>query len=99
MSRTRSYRRHHRERMLAKARIVQKKFWWWDLHTEDDLHQAASRLADNLAVCSCQMCRNIRSIQWYTTWDKLTQAEKKAYLSYKEQIVDFYNEVEDNPLK
>jgi len=50
----RSIRRHNRERMKRKAEVVTAK-WGCNL--------SVSKLADNLAFCSCSMCGNPR--RWF----------------------------------
>ena len=57
----RAIRRHHRKRMKAKAVRV---FKTWDRIATALLgftpERSAGYYADNLAKCSCSMCRNLR---------------------------------------
>ena len=50
----RSMRRHHRQRMVARATRVLRL--WFRRHPEW-IPDNAVRLADNLKSCSCWMCR------------------------------------------
>lgn len=49
----RALRRHHRARMIARAVLVQKKWWTGLTYEAEDLALAARRLANNLKCCSC----------------------------------------------
>ena len=67
--RSRSYRRAMRDKKVAQAlrsRVC-----------ENDLERA-KRLADNLAICSCSMCRNPRRSSFHKGVRKLTLQERKA---------------------
>lgn len=84
--RNRAFRRHHRARMVARAREIQLR---WCLHPdpidEQELHVAASKVADNLALCSCWMCGNPR--RYYTFVEEaLTVQERRALLDYQDQL-------------
>ena len=73
----RALRRHHKERMKAKARHICTKIW-----REKNLSviKRLTKNADNLKMCSCEMCRNPRRSGWYKGkrgWTlKEIQAEK-----------------------
>jgi len=49
--RGRAYRRHQRDRVVAKAKLVVSR--WADA---DSVNEQAVRLADNLCACSCWLC-------------------------------------------
>jgi len=49
--RGRAYRRHQRDRVVAKAKRVVSR--WADA---DSVNEQAVRLADNLCACSCWLC-------------------------------------------
>lgn len=51
-----AYRRHQRERMIARAKQIIKG---WGC-SSDWIEQAAPRWADNMKKCSCWMCCNPR---------------------------------------
>jgi len=51
--RGRAIRRFHKERMKRKAAWVGRVMWDWQ-----DI--PAGKYADNLAICSCEMCGNPR---------------------------------------
>ncbi len=66
----RALRRHHRNRMLCKARRIMRL---WRI-PESFQEQNIVRLADNLAFCSCWMCQNERKI-----FKQVTLKEKSFY--------------------
>lgn len=90
----RALRRHHRERVIAKARTVTRRWHSsWDQdwreplsvpsHAEADAQ--AVRVADHLKVCSCLThgCGNPRRGTWY---DPLTRSERAAELELREEL-------------
>lgn len=60
MTRTRAYRRHHRERMKRKAKRLVAHVW---RDGDEKLTRLMMNNADNLKVCSCEMCGNPR--KWF----------------------------------
>lgn len=86
----RALRRHHRARMIAHAEKIQRR--WWGLHepTPEELRQAAVRLADNLAWCSCYSCGNPRRHFGFTVFghnfEALTRQEIRHLLDFHEQM-------------
>lgn len=52
----RALRRHHRARMIGRARVVVES---WVI-PEDDPGRMAARIHDHLKSCSCWMCGNPR---------------------------------------
>ena len=67
-------------RMKARARRVQAE--WWDTHhTDPELDESSSKLANNLKICSCYMCGNPR--KWRR--NEKTFQEIKADIDAKEQ--------------
>jgi len=63
-----SYRRHQRDRVVAKAQQVVSR--WADA---DSVNDQAVRLADNLCACSCWLCiaepAKPRAKQWLSAED------------------------------
>lgn len=87
---TRALRRYHRRRMINRAKIVQKHWWWFsDSDNTKAIHKMAAKFADNIAICSCQMCRNPRHCDWLCKDEKLTMPERKALISYEQQMDDY----------
>lgn len=75
---SRALRRHHRVRMIERAKfVVRRWFGWTDRLSEDELHRRAAKVADNLAVCSCRACCNPRHAdRWQGP--TLTRQEQRA---------------------
>lgn len=69
----RAIRRHHKERMRAKARRVARQSW---NTPEKWVEHQAVRHADNLKSCSCSMCCNVRRNEWEK--GELTRQEAEA---------------------
>jgi len=85
-------RRRDYLRMKERARHVQAR--WWDTHhTDPDLHDAASKLANTLKLCSCSLCGNPRRDNVYG--DTLTMQELKALDDSKDQLKCFLEETLD----
>lgn len=70
----RAIRRHHKERMKAKARRLFKGT------------KCPDKYADHLAVCSCWMCGNPRHSRFGSRGEKVTLQEKEADRRYREQL-------------
>ncbi len=83
----RANRRHHKDRMKAKARRVAMVSW--GVQFEHDPEKAEKRLkkaeryADHLKVCSCSSCCNLRS---KNSWCGVpTRQEILAYIKFLEE--------------
>ena len=63
---TRAIRRHHKERMKAKARHIAGVVWRYVMGDtkRDDIVEQSIKNADHLKACSCEMCRNPRRSGW-----------------------------------
>jgi len=83
--------------MVARAKKIQAR-WWQAIdgfvtgnprRPPDELHQAAVRLADNLAWCSCYSCGNPRRHFGFTVHsirhEALTRQERRHLLDFHEQ--------------
>lgn len=86
--RSKTFRRHQRERMRAHARNVVVNIWGITHNTED----MVNHLADDMCNCSCSYCGNPRRSVWNKGKNIFTIAERKARDSYNDQIEDFLNE-------
>ena len=76
----RERRRRDYLRMKERARKVQAK--WWDTSTTDpDLDRVSSKLANNIRICSCNICGNPRR-----HYNIGTKQEISAYLRDKDMI-------------
>lgn len=62
----RANRRHHKERMKAKAKRIAGAIWGYALSgfERDDIVENAVKNADHLKACSCEMCCNPRRSGW-----------------------------------
>ena len=69
------YRRHHRERMVARAYAVYRQVW---RVSHDWATNYAQYAADNMARCSCYACRNPRRAD-FSGSDKLTIQERRVF--------------------
>lgn len=92
----RSLRRHHRDRLKARARriLISGEFSsLFDPGWSEGLEHRVNRRWNNMSMCSCWMCGNPR--RRYTGWNhaKLTVQEKKQFDNEKAQM----DEV-DNPI-
>jgi hypothetical protein len=82
-NRKRAKRRYMKQKMKSKARKIAKYVWGWGRRSwfrEDDIEHFACHAADNLKLCSCEMCRNPRR-----NGEKTIQ-EKRMEESFKEQL-------------
>lgn len=86
----RSERRFHRARKYRHAREVLKEWfgvslkghyswngWREPQFTMDEFHRRVCQHRDNLAICSCSMCRNPRRAMWGCYDDRVTMQERK----------------------
>jgi len=78
----RALRRHHKQRMIARANNICNKIWYCN-GVYVFSHEQLSRLADNLKPCSCDMCCNPRRSPWTTKLGKLTIQELKELEKWK----------------
>ncbi len=81
----RALRRHHRQRMIRKAKTIFHKYWsWGNTYTQHELERKANKEADNLAICSCWVCQHHEpSIQ-----------EKSIDITTKEELEEINEETE-----
>jgi hypothetical protein len=72
MSRKRSERRHHHQRMIERV----KNFWWLQANryfgSEDQRQEHIKKMSETRHPCSCHMCGNARK-----HWNQDTLQEKK----------------------
>ena len=81
MKRDWNYRRHHALRKQQHAYRVVSEMWGVGRtghSTDEDAHRMARKLRDNLAVCSCSMCRNPRRSDWSSGKERLTIQERRV---------------------
>ena len=74
----RALRRHHKQRMKARARWVAKTMW----HYPEDQLQHADHFGDYITACSCSGCGNPRQ----RPWRYRTLQEMNSELDFKEQM-------------
>ena len=86
MSRTRAFRRHHRERMIKKALGTELIRSWYP---EDFKQEAAVRFHNRLAPCSCYGCGNQRHNDWQPLKERLTMQERKLYNALEEGLEEY----------
>ena len=79
----RSVRRHHKERMKAKAKQLYR---WWYSQGGYQVHPKAHHYADNLALCSCYGCGNPR--KWF---NRVTIKEYMFDIDANEQEKEYEN--------
>lgn len=70
------YRRTQRERMRRHAYEVIRHCWRLDQDIAIDM---SKYLGDNLAICSCYGCRNMRHNDWASNEDRLTIQERRFF--------------------
>ena len=82
---SRAKRRHHKKRMKAKARKITGEIWGYSRGDtrRNDIVEDMVHNCDNLKVCSCDMCCNVRRNPWAK--GELTKQELASELSEKEQ--------------
>lgn len=63
---SRALRRHHKNRMKAKARYIAGVIWRYAMGDtrSDDAVENMVKNADHLKSCGCQMCGNPRRVGW-----------------------------------
>ena len=79
MRRTRSFRRHHLQRIKKKR----KKIGDWLYYEQSDNIRHINCVLKTGKTCSCYMCGNVRKY-----FNELTIQEKKAMISEMEQILE-----------
>lgn len=72
----RALRRYHSRRMKAKAKRIYPSW------------PKSYKAADQLQICSCPMCCNMRRNPWLSAREKLTWQERDALLLYREGLED-----------
>lgn len=105
---SRALRRHHRARMHKRALKLQKAWWNWPeeeggllvggVKSEETLHRGASRLRDNMKICSCWMCCNPRRSSMFKKRERLTMQEHRENDRFEDQLkeLDFPDEPVEN---
>jgi len=80
---SRAKRRHHRARMQKKVENLLKNIWCDNNNTW--IEWSATRMRDNMQVCSCYACGNPRRQAWCGK-EKITMAEKRAIDNYNDNM-------------
>ena len=80
---SRAERRHHKDRMKAKARRIAREVWGYKDEDGGQVVANMERCADHLMSCSCSMCCNVRRNGW-TKGGGLTHAEQFAEADLRE---------------
>ena len=75
----REERRHHLDRMKAKARRIARDSWNYSEYNDDP--KRAEKWANTLCLCSCGMCGNPRKWKWSC---EKTRQERMADRTLKE---------------
>jgi len=79
MKRNYHFRKYHALRKQEHAYRVITQCWRVNQHIlDEDVWLMARKLRDNLAVCSCPMCRNPRHSRLVSGTEKRTIQERKA---------------------
>ncbi len=86
----RAIRRHHRERIIQKTmhRSYIQTTTQGTYRSQYELRDAAVRIYDNMAICSCCVCCNLRRDKWVNNISRLTINERRNLDSFKDQMVD-----------
>jgi len=89
---SRALRRHHRQRMVNKARAL---FTRWG-EDEERVNRNAPKFADNLCWCSCYSCGNPRRHLGFTVTHRKdeirTPQEIRADFDLQEQVEEIEHE-------
>ena len=88
---SRAQRRHDNQRMLEK---VKRKDWWfaWEKdYVESNWHKFYRKQRDNLAICSCQSCCNVRHSLWTKGKEMLTFPERNQVIALKEGLDEYFS--------
>lgn len=87
----RAVRRHHRRRMVRRARALLRRDgppWPAREWSEGELDRSAARLADNISWCSCYSCGNPRRHHGFSVHsgrdEARTRQEVRADLNLRE---------------
>jgi len=87
-NRKRAKRRYMKQKMKSKARKIAKYVWGWGTryrdawYDEERVNHFACHAADNLKLCSCEMCCNPRR------HGEKTMQERRMEESFREQLND-----------
>lgn len=88
-NRTRAERRHHRLRMINRAR--RKLTAVWDYESREWIEWYILKNHSHMANCSCYMCGNPRRVAWNKTKEKLTMQERRVYNALCEGLEEYYD--------
>lgn len=87
----RAERRHHSQRVKAKAyKTYRKSFWWYSNMSEEELNLFVCKTANNMAVCSRYCCGNPR--RHYSGQGRFTKQEILSEVDMKEQILEHFGQ-------
>lgn len=88
----RALRRHHKNRLLIRAKAIIKLTFRFDID-DNWINYRAVRLCDNMKNCSCSMCCSPRSKGSFEKgkW-KLTMQERKADEDFNYQLTHYNTE-------
>lgn len=75
---SRAQRRHDRARMQKRTKEIQKSWYSISPPDEESLHISTGKFRDNLAKCSCWMCRGARHNHCLSPKERITIQERKA---------------------
>lgn len=84
---SRALRRFHRARMHTRAtQMISEWYWYSEKLTPEEIHINAAKHRDHMCVCSCSGCGNQRRNKWNSCKYRLTLAERRNQLEFKEQL-------------
>ena len=87
---SRALRRFHRARMHARATLMVQEWRFafeqpWETDPEE-FHKTVAKQRDHMCVCSCSGCGNQRRNKWNSGKYRLTMAERRNQIEFKEQV-------------
>lgn len=86
---SRAERRHHSARMFKRAYHIIETEWFHSFgDNPEQIKQSANRRYNNMQMCSCHMCCNVRRSYWADS--PLTLQELKAQAAAKDSFEDYY---------
>ena len=85
---SRALRRHHRARMFTRA-LNKVRRWHPD---QEWITWYAHRVADNMAICSCEMCKNPRRSGWTPKFERMTMQERKEFERFLYDLKEIEND-------
>ena len=85
---SRAERRHHSARMFKRAYHIIETNWFLFEDDPEQINLFANRQYNNMKICSCQMCCNVRRSHWADS--PLTLQELKAQDNAKDSFEDYY---------